>query len=79
MMVITLKHAEAVLMQILILLLKQFSRASVGNKTLIISRCTVRLWKKRKKEYKTPFQLEFKDYLKNVPTHFTKYVVATTY
>jgi len=35
MMVITLKHAGAVLMSILILLSKQFSCASVGNKTLI--------------------------------------------
>jgi len=26
-------------------ILKQFSCASVGDKTLIISRCTVRLWK----------------------------------
>jgi hypothetical protein len=37
MMVITLKHGDAVLTQILILLLKQFSYASVGNKTLITS------------------------------------------
>ena len=36
MMVITQKHVGAVLMQILILLLNQFSCASVGNKTLII-------------------------------------------
>jgi hypothetical protein len=35
MTVITLKHVGAVLMYILILLLKQFSCASVGNKTLI--------------------------------------------
>jgi hypothetical protein len=35
MMVITPKHVVAVLMQILILLLKQVSCASVGNKTLI--------------------------------------------
>jgi hypothetical protein len=35
MMVITPKHFRAVLMQILISLLKQFSCASVGNKTLI--------------------------------------------
>jgi len=34
-MVITPKHVGAVLMSILILLLKQFSCASVGNKTLI--------------------------------------------
>jgi len=37
MMVITPKHVGAVLMQILILLLKQFSCASVGDKTLILS------------------------------------------
>jgi len=36
MMVITPKHVEAVLMQIVILLLKQFCCASVGNKTLIL-------------------------------------------
>jgi len=35
--VITPKHAGAVLMYILILLLKQISCASVGNKTLLIS------------------------------------------
>jgi hypothetical protein len=35
MMVITLKHAGAVLMQILILLLKQFFCAPIGNRTLI--------------------------------------------
>jgi hypothetical protein len=36
MMVITPKHVGAVLMQILILFLKQFSCASVGDKTLIL-------------------------------------------
>jgi hypothetical protein len=35
MMVITLKHDGAVLVQILILLLRQFSCASDGDKTLI--------------------------------------------
>jgi len=33
------------LMSILILLLKHFSCVTVGEKTLIISRCTIRLWK----------------------------------
>jgi hypothetical protein len=36
MMVIKPEHIGAVLMQILILLLKQFSCASVGDKTLIM-------------------------------------------
>jgi hypothetical protein len=36
MMVITLKHVGAVLMQILILLLKQLSCALVGNKTWMV-------------------------------------------
>jgi len=44
-MVITPKHVAALLMYILILLLNQFSCTFVGDKTLIISRWTVRLWK----------------------------------
>jgi hypothetical protein len=44
-------YAGAVLMLILILLVKQFFCESVGEKSLI-SRCTLRLWKKK---IKTPF------------------------
>jgi len=51
MMVFTLKHAGAVLMLILMkilkLFLRQFNCASVGNKTLIVSRCMVHMWKKK--------------------------------
>jgi hypothetical protein len=50
MMVIKPKHVGAVLMLILIFFLKQFSCASVGKyKTLIMSRCTLGLWEKRRK------------------------------
>jgi hypothetical protein len=41
MMVIAPKHVGAVLMSILKLFLRQFTGASVGKETLIVSRCTV--------------------------------------
>jgi len=58
-------------MQILILLLKKFSCASVDDKTSIISRCTTRLWKLCKSmfnilENKIEYQTYCFHYLENI-------------